>query len=54
MQEKKPLKRNGAESLHTTKLRAKNSKDYVPAVNGVDPDTLWRIMVTVSRVDIAV
>jgi hypothetical protein len=40
--------------LHTTKLRTENSRDYVPVVNGVDQDTLWQTMVTVSRVDIVV
>jgi len=31
-----------------------NSNDYVPVVNGAEPDTSWLIMLTVSLVVIVV
>ena len=53
MELKRP-KRKELESVHTIKLKKVGSNDCVLAVNGADLDTSWPIMVTVSRVVIAV
>ena len=51
--EEKP-KRRKREVSNTTKLRGRNLNGCVPVVNDAEVDTSWLIMVTVSRVAIAV